>query len=406
MILARHVRRVLEYPAYRRLLGAYALNEIALSISSLTLSLLVLRRTGSSLAAAAYFLCAQFLPAIAAPALVGRLDRRPPRAVLPALYGAEAVLFGGLAWLADRFSLPAVLAVALLDGVVALIARALARAVSVRVTEPPGLLRAGNAVMNGAFSLCLVAGPALAGGIVSASGTVAALLLNGGLFAVMALVLAAARSLPGTAPASDSASGRRVRGAVEHLRATPALRRLIVLQGAAVLFFAVTVPVEVVLATRTLHAGAAGFGAIGALWGAGALMGSVVFARLRETPVRALICGGAGALAVGIGVMAAAPSLGVALAGAALAGAGNGIEGVAARTAVQELTAPGWMALTMSLTGSIEQAVPGIGIILGGALTAISGPRLALAVAAVGAAVVTAAGWSMLRPAAAGQAIA
>ena len=392
------MRRVLEYPAYRRLLGAYALNEIALSISALTLSLLVLRRTGSSLAAAAYFLCAQFVPALAAPALVGRLDLRSPRAVLPALYGAEAVLFALLGWLATRFSLPAVLAVALLDGILALIARAIARAASVAVTEPLGLLRPGNAVMNGAFSVCLIAGPALAGGIVAAGGTVPALLLNAGLFAMIALVLSAARSLPVPYIDRARAAGRRgVWEALARLRSRPALGRLIVLQAAAVLFFAITVPVEVVLATRTLHSGAAGFGAIGALWGAGALLGSVLFARSQETSVRLLICSGAGALAVGIGVMAAAPDLGVALAGAALAGAGNGIEGVAARTAVQELTEPGWMALTMSLTGSIEQAVPGVGIVLGGTLTALSGPRLALGVAAIGAAAVTVAAWSILR---------
>lgn len=392
------MRRVLEHPAYRRLLGAYALNEIALSISALTLSLLVLRRTGSSLAAAAYFLCAQFVPALAAPALVGRLDLRSPRTVLPALYGAEAALFALLAWLASRFSLPAVLAVALLDGVLALIARAIARAASVAVTEPLGLLRTANAVMNGAFSVCLIAGPALAGGIVATGGTVPALLTNAGLFAGCALVLAAARSLPVPELDPEGGGGRRgVREALARVRSRPALRRLIVLQAAAVLFFAITVPVEVVLATRTLHAGAAGFGAIGALWGGGALLGSVLFARLRDTSVRRLICAGAGALATGIGVMAAAPDLGVALAGAALAGLGNGIEAVAARTAVQELTEPSWMALTMSLTGSIEQAVPGVGIVLGGVLTAISGPRLALGVAAIGAAVVTVAGWSVLR---------
>jgi hypothetical protein len=391
------VRRVLELPAYRRLLGAYALNEIALSISALTLSLLVLRRTGSSLAAAAYFLCAQFVPALAAPGLVARLDLRSPRAVLPVLYGAEALLFALLGWLASRFSLPAVLAVALLDGILALIARAIARAASVAVTEPLSLLRTGNAVMNGAFSVCLIAGPALAGGIVAAGGTVPALLINAGLFAVIAVVLAAARSLPAPDAERTGAGGHRgVREAIARVRARPVLRRLIVLQAAAVLFFAITVPVEVVLATRTLHAGAAGLGAIGALWGAGALLGSLLFARLRETSVRLLICAGAGALAAGMGVMAAAPDLGVALAGAALAGAGNGIEGVAARTAVQELTEPGWMALTMSLTGSIEQGVPGVGIVLGGTLTAISGPRLALGVAAAGAAAVTVAGWSIL----------
>ena len=51
------------------------------------------------------------------------------------------------------------------------------------------------------------------------------------------------------------------------------------------LFFAISIPVEVVFATRTLHAGAGGLGALSALWGAGAVAGSGIYARFR--------CGGA-----------------------------------------------------------------------------------------------------------------
>ena len=44
------------------------------------------------------------------------------------------------------------------------------------------------------------------------------------------------------------------------------------------------------------------------------------------------------------------------------------------------------------------QAVPGAGIALGGVITAVSGPRAALALAATGAALVTALAWPLLRP--------
>jgi hypothetical protein len=113
-----------------------------------------------------------------------------------------------------------------------------------------------------------------------------------------------------------------------------------------------------------------------------------------------------GVLAIGVGVLAAAPNLGVALVGAAIAGMGNGVEGVAVRTAMQELTPPGRMAMTMSLSDSLQQALPGAGIVLGGALSALGGPRLALGVAAVGAAAVSAAGWPLLRSAGVSQAVA
>ena len=57
--------------------------------------------------------------------------------------------------------------------------------------------------------------------------------------------------------------------------------------------------------------------------------------------------------------MAAAPGLAVALVGAAIAGGGNGIEAVAARTTLQEQVEPSWMAMMMSLNESMYQAVPG-----------------------------------------------
>jgi MFS family permease len=385
-------------------LAAYALNEIALSISALTLSLLVLRRTGSSLAAAAFFLCAQFFPAFLSPPLVGRLAARSPRRTLTVLYGLEALLFGLLAWLAHRFSLAAVLGVVLIDGALALAARAIARAASAAVTAPIGLLREANALTNTVFSVAFVLGPGLAGVIVANGGTVPALLANAGLFAVIALVLAVASSLP---PAPEpSEDGSRVRAALAYVRSRPGLGALFAFQGAAVFFFAVTVPVEVVLATHTLHAGAGGFGAIGSVWGGGAVIGSLAYVRLRFRTGRWLICTSVGILAAGIGVMAAAPNLGVALAGAAVAGVGNGMEGVAVRNAMQELIPPEQMAMMMSLSESLVQALPGGGILLGGALTALGGPRLALAVAAVGAAVVSAAGWPLLRTPVVSQAVA
>lgn len=87
------MRRVLELPAYRRLLAAYTLNELAVAIGSLALAVLVYNRTGSSLWAAAYFLCAMFGPALVSPAIVARLDQRASRPVLLGLYGLEAVVF-------------------------------------------------------------------------------------------------------------------------------------------------------------------------------------------------------------------------------------------------------------------------------------------------------------------------
>ncbi len=157
------MRTVVKLPAYRRLLAAYTLNELAFSVGSLALAVLVYHRTGSAIGAMGFFLCAQAAPALFAPALVGRLDGGRLQVVLPALYGTEAVLFGALAALAHRSPVAVILVLAFADGTVALVARAIARAASVSVLNPVGLLEEGNALMNTLFSICFMLGPALGG---------------------------------------------------------------------------------------------------------------------------------------------------------------------------------------------------------------------------------------------------
>jgi hypothetical protein len=375
------VRQVLKLPAYRRLLVAYALNELGWSVGSLALAILVYRRTGSAVGAMGFFLCSQFVPALFAPALIARLDRGAPRFVLPALYALEAVAFAALALVAHRFTVALVLLLATVDGIIALAARALARAATVAVLNPAGLLGEGNAVANALFSVCYMVGPALGGLVVAERGTVAALIINCALFAAIAV-------------------SRRLRAALAYARERPAIRGLMSMQAIAVAFFTISVPVEVVFAQHTLHKGAGGYGALLSAWGAGAVVGSAAYARWHALSPRTLVGLGAAAVGVGFVVMAAAPAIAVATVGAAVGGAGNGIESVAARTALQERIEPAWMALMMGLQESLLQAVPGVGIVVGGAIAALASPRAALAVAGAGALAITALSWIVLRPSA------
>ena len=97
--------------------------------------------------------------------------------------------------------------------------------------------------------------------------------------------------------------------------------------------------------------------------------------------------------------MAASHGLAIAAVGSCIAGVGNGIQAVAARTALQEHVDQHWMGLMMGLNESLAQGVPGGGILIGGLLAETAGPRAALAVAGVGAAAAAAATWVVLRPA-------
>jgi hypothetical protein len=392
------VKPVLRIPTYRRLLAAYTLNELAFMVGAVTLTLLIYRRTGSALGATAFFLCSQFVPGLLSPLLVARLDQLPLRPLLPALYWIEAVIFVVLAMLTGRyFTLSLVLALALLNGILALTARALARAATVTVTSAAGLLREGNAVVNAGFSLAFLIGPGIGGAVVAAGGTSQVLLGDAALFAVIGITLATSSGLPRPAPRQGPARGR-VRAALAYAGERPALRGVLLIQVFGILFFTISVPVEVVFVTHSLHGGAAGYGAMVSAWGAGAVAGAAVYARWRHLPSPHLIALGAGALGLGFVIMAAAPDLGVAIGGAAVAGVGNGIESVAGRTAVQELVDERWMALMMSLQETIFQSVPGIGILLGGTITALGSPRAAFAIAGAGSLVISLLAWLTLGP--------
>ncbi len=383
-ILRAVVRQVLKLQAYRRLLAAYTLTQLAWSVGTLALAVQVYRRTGSAIGSAAFFLASQFLPALLAPALVARVDRLAARRVLGVLYAVEAAAFAALAWVASHFSLAPLLVIVTLDGIVALAARAMIRAASAGVTEPQGLLREGNALMNTAFSICFFVGPAVGAVVADASGTSAAMLFNAGVFILITLMLTTAPVLPEMGPGPLPSAGR-LRAAIQHARRQPPIRALLGMQAAGLVFFTISIPVEVVFAVHTLHAGRGGYAALLSAWGGGTVAGSAVYARWRAISGRSMIALGAASTGAGFVLMSAAPSLALAIAGAAVAGAGNGIEAVAARTTLQEHVEHQWMALIMSLNESLFQAVPGAGILLGGAITALAGTRPALAVAAAGA---------------------
>jgi MFS family permease len=114
------------------------------------------------------------------------------------------------------------------------------------------------------------------------------------------------------------------------------------------------------------------------------VIGSVVFAAIRKASLAYLLL--FSTLAVGAGYigLAAAPTLALACVASVLGGAGNGVQWVAAVSAVQELTVPGMQARVMSVLESIGAAMPGVGFALGGLIAALVSPRAAFLFAGLG----------------------
>jgi MFS family permease len=358
-------------------------NEMGDWMGVVALSVLVFDRTGSAFATTALFLGTGFLPALLAPLFVARVEQPPPRFALTTIYCGEAAAFGALALMSDHFSLAAVVALAAVDGILALSGRVLTRAVVAALLEPVGELRAGNAIINVAFTGGAAVGPGIAGLAVAAFGVPTALLLDAVSFYLTAWIVFTAGTLPHAEPEPGHLL-KRVRAGLDYIRERATLKGLIVAQGAATVFFSAVLPIEVVYAKETLGAGDAGYGLLLGSWGAGMLIGGIAFAALRRARLPHLLFFSTVAIGFGYLGFAVAPSLAVACAAAALGGAGNGVQWVALVSAVQEMTAQRMQARVMSVLESLGAAMPGVGFLLGGLTATVFAPRATFLFAGLG----------------------
>jgi MFS family permease len=373
----------LRAPGFRRLAFSYTVNDLGDTFGLVALAVLVLDRTDSALGTTALFVAGRFVPAFLAPLLTARLDRAAPQAVLGGLYAVEALAFAGLAWLATSFALWAVLVLALVDGTLAITARGVSRGAIANTLESEGALRTGNAVINGLFSASSVVGPVLGGIVTSAAGASVALAIDAGSFAIIGVVLAIA-PLPRADHEGSTGWLARLREGIAEVSGRPQVRRLVAAQGAALVFFTLITPIEVIYATRTLDAGTLGFGILLGAWGVGMLIGAAEFARRKEASMALLLGFATAAIGCGYLGMAAAPGIVVACAASVLGGIGNGVQWVAHLTALQERTPAALQARIGGLMESISAVAPGVGYLLGGVLTAAVSTRLAFVVAGVG----------------------
>jgi len=143
-------------------------------------------------------------------------------------------------------------------------------------------------------------------------------------------------------------------------------------------------PIEIVYAKETLDVGDSGYGALLSAWGAGMVLGSVVFLAGRRVSMSLLLLLSTLAISFSYLGMSVAGNLPVACAAAALGGAGNGVQWVAVMSTVQALTEDRFQARVAGLLESIAVAMPGIGFVLGGVITELLDPRAGFAVAGGG----------------------
>jgi MFS family permease len=380
---------------FGRLLSSYTINELGDSVALVALALLVYGRTGAVAPTAAFFLAAKFLPALFAPALTARIDQVSVRRSLPALYLLEAIVFVLLALIADgEFVLVAVLVLGLIDGTLALTGRALTRSAVAAVLQPRGQLQAGNALMNVGFAVSSVGGAALGGLLIAQFGIGTALLADAASFVAIALLLATARALPFVTVAREPFR-ERFREGLRFARGNALVRLLLGGEAAALILFTLVVPIDVIYAKESLGTTSAGFGILLASWGAGIVVGSLIYLGVKQRSPLLLIVISTAAIGAAYLGMATAQTLLVACLASIVGGAGNGVQWISVVTALQEATPVDYQARVVGFLESLGAAMPGIGYVVGGTLVALGSPRTAFAFAGAGLFVLLFAGFLM-----------
>jgi MFS family permease len=375
------LRRALAGPRLRRVEAAFlgfGITEYGVWVVVLVFAF---RRGGTS--AAAVIAAVQLLPAsVVAPLAARLIDTRGAAAALGEGYVVQAISIG-------------VTAALMLAGapVVAVYAGAVVAACAVTLTHPaqaallpalvdtPAQLTAANVVTSWVDNVTLLAGPALASVLLAIATPGWALLVFAGVVAVSAVVVTPLRRV-GAVGGEDEPEEDRVslRDAVRE--APGALPALAMLTAEYAVLGALDV-LEVVLAALVLGLGAGGAGYLGAAFGAGGLVGTVVALTLvgRHRLAWPLLLAGA-AWGTAFLALGAWPSVGAALCLLAVAGAGRTVVDVGGKTILHR-TVPG------TLHGRIFGALEGletlglaVGSLLVALLVTIAGPRGA--VAAVG----------------------
>ena len=374
----------LSRPPFGRLLGSYTINELGDSIGVVALALLVYEETGKAAATAAFFIAAKFVPAFIAPGLTARVDQLDLRRVLGGIYLAEAAVFGVLAWVADgRYVLALVLALALVDGTLAVTARALTRGAVGSLLQPVGLLKEANGLLNVGFAAASVGGAALAGVLIAQWSLSVALAADALSFLVIAIVLIRTRGLP-TAEVERERWRERFEAGLSFARRSRRIRLLLLGEGLALVFFTLVIPIEVIYARESLDVGSAGFGLLVAAWGVGIVIGSLLYLVVKSRSTFALIIVSTAAIGVAYIGMSAAQTLTLACLLAVLGGAGNGVQWIAVVTGLQEATPIDLQARVVGLLESLNAALPGVGFLVGAVIATAATPRTAYAVAGGG----------------------
>ncbi len=248
----------------------------------------------------------------------------------------------------------------------------------------------GNAKLTGSAQVAAVAGPSVAGGLVQALGSAAAVAVDSASFLVSAVAVGSIRTPEPSPPLPEGGHPRLLHGIAEGLRfvfGNVLLRAIAATTATANLFSGIAAAVEIVFLVREVHASAGIIGLLFAMGGIGGVLGAFA-----AGPIARRV-GGARATILGIFVSAGALLIPLTAPGARLLLFGFGVLLVGFSAVVYNVNQVsfrqrlcpdrllGRMNATMRF---VVWGVLPIGALVGGALGALVGLRATLWVGALG----------------------
>jgi MFS family permease len=232
-----------------------------------------------------------------------------------------------------------------------------------------------NSVVASGSNVGKAAGRLAAGAIIAALGVGGVFLLDALTFVASALLIASVHRAFSTERAAPAAEPERQRGSIRLLLGNDTVRLLTAAACMSTFATAFSMTAEVPL-VFALGGGAVGLGALTACWGAGMVGGSWFGGRVLHRGNEATgVLAGRLAMALGVGLVAAAPSIGPALPCYVLGGVGGGFMGVAAQSLTLRSAPDHLRGRILGAIDACRNLAFGLGVVGAGAMVTLLGPQ-------------------------------
>ena len=321
------------------------------------------------------------------------VDRWPTRTVMVLTDAGRALALGAAAaaGFLGVLGLPALLVVAFVVGALSVFFDVAYQASLVRLVRRDQLVR-GNSALEGSRSAAQIGGPALGGALVSVLSAPVAAALGALFFAWSFLSIRGIRrheSLP-EGPARPGRVRRRIHEGLRFVAGDPSLRTVCLASAAFQFFFAALMTVYLLFLPRDLHLSGTVVGLALAATGPGALLGSLLAARLPSRFGYGAVLVSAAAL--GDGVFLLVPALhgsslmtvSALLAVNVVFGTFSQLVNVTAMAVRQTVTPDGMQGRAAATITFVGMGLTPLGSLLGGFLAQGWGTRAALLLTAAG----------------------